>query len=597
MTISHLLRCIKDGRIVLPSIQRDFIWPVKRIYRLLDSVLQGYPIGIVLLWETYQDLPYRNFTSDVFPGQLHPIQANQQNRKLGIVLDGQQRVQSLFTSLCGTHRAKSLYLDLLSGKVPDPRTRQKYDFRFMDGAEYAQWRTSMYLGLNQPRLTPRDPQYFACVADLHAYGAMQKSVLRKQLVKDLSLSGEDQERLEMNLCRFDEVVFRNCNILKVAVIDEDLPSDAPNRKTEADVLEIFLRINHEGAPLSRSELTFSMLKLSWKDSAISLPEFVKQINDGNYFDLDTTFVIRCLFAVSGLGTRFDPDLLRKASTARKIQLNFPQCADAIRSTIDTVMKDCWCSSSDLIGGPSTLVPFVYYLFHTPNHEVSQGQMTNFRKALHLFGFTKPFTGLAEGRIRKFIRQELVPLAERGDFTFPFTAAVWWAKTWEGCAAFASLPQSNPRLALHLLQGWNGSKTHYWRNAAELDHIFPRSELSRRGFGDCEINHFANLWILPKGKNMNKSNQPPAEYLSDVDEAELRTALIDRELLSYSSFKSFLRRRGQQIVEVLKERLEFSDRDFRVPVFTFRPLRKTTRKLPPARAPLEILPTVLVERKG
>ena len=40
-------------------------------------------------------------------------------------------------------------------------------------------------------------------------------------------------------------------------------------------------------------------------------EFVRQINEGNSFNIDTDFVIRCLFAVSEIGTKFELDLLRK----------------------------------------------------------------------------------------------------------------------------------------------------------------------------------------------------------------------------------------------------------------------------------------------
>src|ERR1035441_5268555 len=129
---------------------------------------------------------------------------------------------------------------------------------------------------------------------------------------------DDEERLRMNIARFDEVLTKNANILMVSVIDEDLPGDNPDRKSEADVLEIFVRVNREGTPLSRSDLIFSMLKLNWRESAESLPEFVREINEGNAFELDTDFVIRCLFAVSGLGTKFDPDLLRKQSVIERL---------------------------------------------------------------------------------------------------------------------------------------------------------------------------------------------------------------------------------------------------------------------------------------
>jgi len=146
------------------------------------------------------------------------------------------------------------------------------------------------------------------------------------------------------------------------------------------VLEIFVRVNREGTPLSRSDLIFSMLKLNWRESAESLPEFVRLINEGNAFDIDTDFVIRCLFAVSGLGTKFELDQLRRKENVERLRTNFAPCCDAIRSMVDSVSRDCWCSSSSLLGGQATLVPFVYYLFHAPKHEVPTGQIESFRKA-------------------------------------------------------------------------------------------------------------------------------------------------------------------------------------------------------------------------
>jgi 5-methylcytosine-specific restriction endonuclease McrA len=598
MTILHPLNRIKNEEIILPAIQRDFAWPTKRICRLLDSIMQGYPIGIALLWETYMDIQYRPFVPDLWPGQIHPIQDNSKKSKLQIVLDGQQRLQSLYSAFCGTYKGKSLCLDVLSGRHTFEASKQKYDFTFMDVADFQRWqskRQAVWPGLPGPA---DSPQYFLKVADLLTYSIKEKTELRKQLAKKLELSDEDQERLEMNLSCLGEILSKNTNILKVSIIDENLPSDTSRRKTEAEVLEMFVRVNREGAPLSQSDLTFSILKLNWKESAVSLPQFVQQVNDGNSFVLDTDFVIRCLFAVSGLGTRFDTDLLRKPSTIERLRDNFPRCCDAIRSALDTVMRDCWCSRRDLIGGQGTLVPFVYYLFHTNDLSVPSGQMENFRKALYLFGFAKPFSRNVESRLRKFIRRELQPLAERRDDSFPFAAAVRWVKYWEGYATFGTdLLESNPALALHVVQGLNGSKAQYWRNAEELDHIFPRSVLSKRGFDDSEIDNLANLWILAKGKNMNKSNRPPAEYFEDVDEQEMKLAFIDRELLDYSTFRSFLKKRGSQILEHVKTRLDFSDKDFRTPSLTYRTPRRSLLKLPPVSITANMLACKFAKRRS
>jgi uncharacterized protein with ParB-like and HNH nuclease domain len=49
MSIINLLDQIRNEEIVLPAIQRDFVWPEEKVLRLLDSVMRSYPIGIALL--------------------------------------------------------------------------------------------------------------------------------------------------------------------------------------------------------------------------------------------------------------------------------------------------------------------------------------------------------------------------------------------------------------------------------------------------------------------------------------------------------------------------------------------------------------------
>ena len=564
MSIINLLNQIKNNEIVLPAIQRDFVWPEDKVLRLLDSIMRGYPIGIALLWETYLDLQYREFEKTFRPDQLHGFAENKRKKKLKLVLDGQQRLQSLYIALYGSYDGKSLYFDALSGRESDDVAEEKYEFEFMDAETFDRWQAALQAPVpaTPPSGSDGQQQYFVKVSDLFAAGVRERTALVKKIKQMFTLSDDDQERLEINLARFDEVLTKNPNILKVSVIDEDLPGDNPDRKSEADVLEIFVRVNREGTPLSRSDLIFSMLKLNWRESAETLPQFVQEVNKGNSFDIDTDFVIRCLFAVSDLGTKFDLDRLRKKQNVERLRKNFTPCCDAIRSVLDSVARDCWCSSSSLIGGLSTLVPFVYWLFHAPKHEVPTGGTSDFRKSFYLFAFARPFSRYADSRLGRFIRDELYPLVDRKEYGFPFASAVAWVKYWERMAALdAHLLQSNVQLTLHVVQDLSSDKVHYRRNAGELDHIFPRSVLREKGFQEAEINHFANFWILAKGKNQNKSNKHPADFFKDVDAGEMTRALIDRDLLDYRRFTTFVKQREEQIIAVVKKRLQFSDSDF------------------------------------
>lgn len=566
MSIHSLLNQIKKDDIVLPGIQRDFVWSKARILKLLDSIMRGYPIGIVLMWETYNDIQYRAFVKNYRKGILFSYSDNQRKRRLRLVLDGQQRLQSLYIALYGTLDGRSLYFDVLSGLESDNLAEEKFQFDFFRPDEVKEQLKLIKEHISKS-LDEREKdfvlRYFMKVSDLFKMGAKEKQVLKRKLVNELFLTDDDEIRLEVNLSRFIEALSKDESILKVSIIDEGLPSESNYRQSDSDVLEIFVRVNREITPLSRSDLIFSMLKLKWKESSEALPEFVKGINEGNSFDFDTDFVIRCLFAVSDLGSRFDIDLLRKKENMKKLRENFLKCCDAIRATVDFVQNECWCQSSRLIGSANTMVPFVYYLFHTKDHSIRNDQVRNLRKAFFLLAFSRPFSRYADSRLATFIRWELKPLLEEGNEIFPLDKTIHKICYWERIKDFREdLLQSNTPLALHLVQGLSGAKVQYKGNAPELDHIFPRSQLRNMNYDEEKINHFANLWILAKGKNQNKSNKHPLDYFKTVDDRILKNALIEREYFNYNRFTTFLKYRGEKIIEKVWRKLQISKSDFK-----------------------------------
>ena len=50
-TIKDTLEKIRRHDLVLPAIQREFVWRPEQIYRLFDSLMQGYPFGTFLYWQ------------------------------------------------------------------------------------------------------------------------------------------------------------------------------------------------------------------------------------------------------------------------------------------------------------------------------------------------------------------------------------------------------------------------------------------------------------------------------------------------------------------------------------------------------------------
>lgn len=555
MSIVTLLNQIKEGGIVLPAIQRDFVWEQERVCALLDSILRGYPIGIVLLWETYEDIQYRLFERDYKTDVPRVYRDNGKKQRLRVVLDGQQRLQSLYVALYGTLDGESLYFDVLSGRDTDDVGQEKYQFYFGRASDAKGW--------NEEAAASEDPPaYWVKVQELFAQTVQDRMRFAKKLSKSLGLDDDDEERLQVNLARFDEAMTRDPNILKHSTIDENRPADSEDRKSEADVLEIFVRVNRQGMSLSRSDLVFSMLKLNWRESAEALPDFVQRINEGNTFELDADFVIRCLFAVCDLGTRFDLDLLRTKSNVEKMKQSFQRCCDAIAATVDFIQESCWCASSRLVGGNTTLIPFVYYLFHLPKHDIPNKQLAGVRKALFLFAFTRPFSRYADSRLGAFIKQELKPRLASKDYAFPLEAGISRVKLWENVAAYdEGFLQGNKLLALHLVQRKTGAAVQFKNNLPEVDHIFPRSVLKEKEYEQDQIEHVANLWILAKSKNQNKSNRHPSQYFADVADADLQRALIERDMLDYRRFPRFLKQRTEAILATISGLVGLSAKDF------------------------------------
>lgn len=574
MSIVALLNQIRNDEIVLPATQRSFVWNEKQIQKLLDSIMRGYSIGISLIWETYENIQYRKFVPDYKSDNLLAFKNNTPPKRLRLVLDGQQRLQSLYIALYGTLEGKSLHFNVLSGKDNDDVSESRFLFWFGTNEEVEEWnkdaKAQAQLSKDQ-RVDDYEPEWYVKVSEIFEMSPKTKKDLARKMKEEIALSDEDTDRLSINLEKFDDAFFKQENILKASIIDENLPHNNPERKSEADILEMFVRVNTGGTKLERSDLIFSLLKLSWKESASAFPKFVKEINSGNDFNLDEDFVIRCLFVISNLGSKFDVTALRKKSDIENLKGNFKACCDAVRATIDFAQQQCWCAGSDIIGNYYNLVPLVYYLFHTKDHVVPNSQVERVRKAFFLFAFTKPFSRHADSRLRKFVNNYLKPLADKKDSTFPFENTVRFIEYYEKIKGFdADVLGRNVFLTLHMVQGLTGGKVKYEKNMPEIDHIFPKATLYEQEYDEAEVNHFANFWILGKNKNRNKTDKHPKKYFlenaqpgENVSTVEMKRALINPDMLNFHKYRGFLKWRGQKMVDLVKDKIGFTDADFEV----------------------------------
>jgi hypothetical protein len=86
---------IEKGEIKIPQFQRDFVWSIQKSAALLDSVIKGYPIGTFIFWATKDRL---RSVRDL--GKIK-LPEPKEGEVVSFVLDGQQRITSLFATLKG----------------------------------------------------------------------------------------------------------------------------------------------------------------------------------------------------------------------------------------------------------------------------------------------------------------------------------------------------------------------------------------------------------------------------------------------------------------------------------------------------------------
>lgn len=51
-SIGKLIDEISSAEILLPEIQREYVWKPTQVAKLMDSIYRGYPFGSLLFWET-----------------------------------------------------------------------------------------------------------------------------------------------------------------------------------------------------------------------------------------------------------------------------------------------------------------------------------------------------------------------------------------------------------------------------------------------------------------------------------------------------------------------------------------------------------------
>lgn len=149
-SIRDVMKGVEGRKMILPAFKREFVWRRKDIERLFDSLLQDFPINTLMFWEVddimngvmeYYEFLSSKFQESVSTNSIYQVRDNDSKT---IVIDGQQRLTSLWISLYGSYTLEKgknemyLYLNLDapnnsndSGDDSINSTASYYNFRFM----------------------------------------------------------------------------------------------------------------------------------------------------------------------------------------------------------------------------------------------------------------------------------------------------------------------------------------------------------------------------------------------------------------------------------------------------------------------------------
>jgi hypothetical protein len=261
----------EDGGFWLPNIQRPFVWSEEQTCRLFDSIMREYPISTLLVWKTRAEIKCRKFIDNyraTHSAHLSHFFVPQNGLKKGLVLDGQQRLQSLFIGLCGSHEGRELYLNMLSGEAAAPEDiKYQFAFRASDEDDYnripAAFRKS------------RSRAYWVKFKDI-VFSKRDPVTEAQHLIEKCPLDPDEAMRSKISAVLGQ--AFKTFHSDEGIVYQELDSIENSELYGEDDVVEVFIRANSGGTILGKSDLLFSLLSASWDQSNEEMEFLLEDLN-------------------------------------------------------------------------------------------------------------------------------------------------------------------------------------------------------------------------------------------------------------------------------------------------------------------------------
>lgn len=360
ITIYEALENIKNGKYVMPAFQRQYVWSMAQIEKLWDSILLDYPIATFLFWHVDDDnvswdTYFCNFLSEVtFDSRKQADSVNYELSSINVnltdtaVLDGQQRLTSLFLSLYGQAyiRQKHARKKIAGGTVVKLLIELNKNRLAVDEEEYNSKKFDIRFAERIGKLSPTQFEVKNILDPQFREDSTREQAIEKAIVNVPPESKEYARGILNQLYRkiFVEKLIRYTKI-------KDMKQD--------DALEMFVRFNSGGKALKKHEITMSILEAYWPSAKT---EFGKVL-EGPYAGFGTDFIVRAALMLYG-------DVVKSninKQIAEDLKNHWQEFKKALRN-LETVLKSMKIEVSRFANSWNVLLPIIYFIYYNPEYE-------------------------------------------------------------------------------------------------------------------------------------------------------------------------------------------------------------------------------------
>ncbi|GAA9437310.1 DUF262 domain-containing protein [Helicobacter pylori] len=543
-------------RYFLPDIQREYVWlkkaDEKKIEQLFDSILRGYPIGSFLFWKLQKEDIAKSDEQDEnkLNFQLYQFITNYDERKphnekiyieqisrddLCIVLDGQQRLTSLYIGLKGT------------------RTLKKKGAKYDNPNAYEEKR--LYLNLkHQPNMdNPEDNYQFEFHAktpenDKEHFWFKVGDILE---LESGVLNYVSEHRLEKN-------EFGLLEKLKDAFHTKQLISFFEEKEKNLNkVLNIFIRVNSGGVKLSYSDLLMSILTASFSsDIREKMNGLVDALKGKGFLNVGQDQVLKTCLLLIGKDTTFELKNFNK-NNVKEIEENWEKITESIYDAAKLLGTFGYVK---YLGSAYILSSLAYFYFLKQKMDKNdEEQALKFVRNAQITSYFTPSTDTKLSIIAHSIKEARAFEAFNHNLAKHQTCPLKITNdTIEDMVSFNSHPKVFPVLQI-LYPNLNYKTTTF-----HIDHIYPKSKFKKenekldKDFYDCG-NHLYNLQLLEGTENSAKKDKDPEVWLKEeykneqaIKEYKEKNYIDPTLKLEWENIKEFREKREEAIMTKLKE---------------------------------------------